>query len=521
MKYIFDSFVLDLDRGELRDGAAAVAVEPRAFGTLCYLVSNGERLVSKDELVEKIWDGRAVTDAAISTVIKGVRRALGDDGRAQKYIRTLHGRGFRFVGAAQARAEPAVVQAPAPAQDSPADTLGAQPTIAVLPFRLIGSAGAYGAISEAVPSELISSLSRLRWLRVIARGSTFRFRDHAPDIDTIRDTLGASYCLAGDIELFGPRLAISVELSDTRTGNVVWGERLTGKIDDVHMMRDEFANLVVSAMELHIPLHESEQARLRPPEALDAWSAYHLGLQHMYRFNRADNAYAASYFKRATELDPNFARAHAARSFTSFQSAFLRYGSDRAAHISDARRYAEKSIELDPMDPFGNFNFGRAHWLVGDTDAGQAWLERAMRLSPSFAQGYYAHAFADVMAGQGHSALDHVDKALSLSPLDPFLYAMQSAKGLANLHTGDLAQAAHWADQGARKPGAHHLIAAIAAAANQMAGREDVARYWVEQTLARRPDTSIKQFFTAFPFQDATVRQSLYDALRALGFQES
>lgn len=525
MRYVFDQFTLDLDRGELRDGGGVVPVEPRAFAMIAYLIEHSDRLVGKDEIIEKLWDGRIVSDAAISTVLKTARKVLGDSGTEQKYIRTLHGRGFRFVGSTILAAErPAqVVDEPMAAvlgADQP-DMVGKRPTVAVLPFTLLGPADHHATIADAIPGELIASLSRLRWLKVIARGSSFRFRNGGQGLDEIGALLGANYVLTGDVELLEDRLAIGIELADSGSGEVIWGERLSGRIDDVHTMREEIVILVTSVLELHIPQHEAEQARLRSPDSLDAWSCFHLGIQHMYRFNRTDNQLAAGYFARATVLDPHFARAHAARSFTSFQSAFLRYGADRETDVADARRHAERSVELDPMDPFGNFTVGRAHWLRGDPDAGQAWLERAMSLSPSFAQGHYAHGWASVMTGQGDAAIGTLSKAITLSPLDPFLYAMQSAKGLALVLTGDLEDAAHWADQGARKPGAHYLICAIAAAVAELSGKTAEALYWAEQTRTRREDASIAQFFTAFPFRDEWIRNDLRRALTTLGFPEN
>lgn len=528
MRYSFDAFTLDLGCGELRKGDIGVSVEPRAFALLSYLVEHRDRLITKDELVETLWDGRVVSDAAVSTVVKSARRAIDDDGTAQKYIRTLHGRRFRFVGEAKTIAgssyEPSAEvreSTPEPATGTDAGSTGQKPTLAILPFKQIGSSEPYAAIADAVPGELISSLSRLRWLKVIARGSSFRFRDADVDAAAIHASLGANYCLSGDVEVFGRNLAITVELSDTRNDRVVWGERLSGKLDDVHQMRTDIVSLVTSALELHIPLNEAELARLRMPESLDAWSVFHIGLQHMYRFNQTYNEKAASLFERATLLDPNFARAFAARSFTSFQAAFLRYNHDRSTHIENARRFAERSVELDPIDPFGNFNYGRAHWLRGDPAAGQAWLERAISLSPSFAQGIYAHSWASVMGGDGETGLLQVERAIALSPLDPFLYAMQSITGLAYLHVGNLEQAAYWTEQGARKPGAHYLISAISAAVHKIAGHDEKAKYWARNCLTRRPDASIGKFFAAFPFENSTIRESLSDALGQLGFQDS
>lgn len=188
------------------------------------------------------------------------------------------------------------------------------------------------------------------------------------------------------------RLAVTVELADTRSHAVIWSDRFSGGIGDIHQIRTGISDQVISALELHIPLNEARRARLQPPETLDAWDIYHLGLQHMYRFNRADNLQAALHFEHASRLDPNFARAYAARSFTSFQSAFLKYAPDRAREVENARRFAESCLELDPLDPFGNFTLGRAHWLQGDPEAGLPWIDRAISLSPNFAQGFYAHA---------------------------------------------------------------------------------------------------------------------------------
>jgi DNA-binding winged helix-turn-helix (wHTH) protein/tetratricopeptide (TPR) repeat protein len=524
MKFEFEDFSLDLALGQLSRADEDVQVEPRVFALLSYLVENSSRLVTKDELVQQIWEGRIVSDAALSTLIKSARRVLDDDGQNQRLIRTVHGRGFRFVGAlSQSISAEARKQEAAPLVAEPAEPAreGGRPSIAVLPFRRVGQTDTWGAMADAVPAELISSLSRLRWLRVLARGSTFRFRDQIPDLDQVRTTLGAAYCLTGDVEIFGPNLTIAVELSDTRNGQIVWGERSSGKIEDVHQIRGDIIRLVTSEMELHVSLNEAEHARLRPPESLDAWDLYHIGLRHMYRFNAKDNEIAADYFSKATRLDPNFARAFAARSFTSFQFAFVNYKSNRAAEIENARRFAEKCLEIDPMDPFGNFNLGRSYWLRGEHEAGQGFVARSVGLSPSFAHGMYANAFSDLIAGRGDQAIAKLDEAIILSPLDPFLYAMQSAKGFSLLHNGDLEQACDWLETGSRQPGAHYLVTFITAAASFVAGNTDQAHYWAERTLQLRPSASIRQFFEAYPLQDQQVRDEIHKALQQLGFPEN
>lgn len=521
MIFTFDNFKLDIACCELRRGEDTVPIEPRAFSLLSLLVEHGERLVTREEIIDTVWDGRIVSDAAISTAVKSARKALGDDGARQQYIRTVHGRGFRFVGHARialapsgdlelARTAPAAAVAGSPGAD--------RPSIAILPFGLLGQSENFNAIADAIPAELISSLSRLRWLRVVARGSTFRFRDREPDFATLRDSLRASYCLSGVVEIFGKNLAVEVELVDTLSGAVIWSERFPTRLDNVHEIRSRIVSEVIAALELHIPLNEANRARLRAPEDLGAWGEYHIGLQHMYRFNRTDNAIAAGRFERATALDPHFARAWAARSFTSFQEAFLKYSGDTERARTDALRFAEKGLELDPMDPFANFNLARTFWLQGNPDGGLEMLDRAVRLSPNFAHGLYARAWTDVMAGRGAASRSAVTEAMELSPLDPFMYAMQATVGLSHLVEGDYEQAARWAEKGARAPGAHYLIGAIAVAAHQLNRDSERATFWRDNVKARRGDASIDHFFTAFPFSDGAVRARLEKALKQHGF---
>ena len=440
MIYRCGPFELDIAKVELRAGGAVRSVEPQVFALLVLLVENRERLVSKDEIVDKVWDGRIISEAAIASRIKSARQALGDDGTAQRFIKTIHGKGFRFVGTVTVAAPvPAVTggsgveEAPGAGQAAGEDT---RPSIAVLPFRLIGDAGPYAAIAEALPHELIAELSRLRWLFVTARGSSFRLGAMVTDAGEVGRLLGVRYCLTGTVEVTAGQVSATVELVDTRDGSVVWAEHFAAAIDAVHRVRGEIRSRILTELEIRIPLHEAARARLTVSENLDAWSAYHLGLQHMYRFNRTDNAAARVLFQRAVTLDPGFARAHAGLSFLHFQTAFLRHTDDLAGEITAARQCAERGLELDAMDPFVNFTMGRSFWLAGDLDSGRIWLDRAVAISPNYAQGIYACAWTAALAGDGEEGRRLVDVAMRLSPLDPLYYAMVGTRALAHLASG-------------------------------------------------------------------------------------
>ena len=521
--YRFGPFELDLARGELRADGEVRPLEPQVFALLVLLVENRERLVSKDEIVETVWEGRVVSDAAVASRVKSARQALGDDGKAQRFIKTAHGRGFRFVAAVEV-APPAAVVAPTAGDrgdhegGAPFTDQGSRPSIAVLPLRLVGDPGPYAAIADGLPDELIAELSRLRWLFVTARGSSFRPRLADLDVGEIGRLLGVRYCLSGTVEITGSRLTIAVELIDTRDGGVVWADRFAGAIDDVHTIRAEIRSRVLTELEIRIPLHEAALARLTGTENLDAWAAYHLGLQHMFRFNREDNAAATALFERAVALDRGFARAHAGLSFLHFQTAFLRHTDDLSGEIALARRCAERGLELDHLDPFVNFTMGRCFWLVGDLDSSLPWLERATSISPNYAQGIYARAWTESLSGRGVEGREHVDLAMRLSPLDPLYYGMLGTRAFAHLALGEDSAAAEWAERAAVAPGAHVLIAMIAVAAQALGGDADRAASWAANVRGRDPVLGRADFFRSFPMKSEVMRARVADALARFGF---
>lgn len=527
MIYAFDQFELDLATVELRADGRTVNLEPQVFALLALLVANSERLVSKDEIIEKVWDGRLVTDAAVASRIKTARQALGDDGKSQRFIRTIHGQGYRFVGKARAlRAASASLPSSTDATSTEpalADMVSrldrlSRPSLAVLPFRYVTGDERYAALASALPDELITDLARLRWLLVTARGSSFRLRAPEADFGDIGRLLGVRYCLSGTVEVSGDRLVILVDLVDTSDGAIIWADRFSGRIDDVHAMREQIRSQVLIALEIRIPLHEASLARLAPVENLDAWSAYHLGLQHLYRFNRLDNSAATDLFQRAAGMDATFARAQAALSFAHFQSAFMHYTDDVAGAIGQARRFAERGLELDPLDPFVNFTMGRTYWLDGDLETSVSWLERATDISPHYAHGIYARGWTEALSGKAIDARAHVDLAMRLSPLDPLYYAMLGTRALTHMAGNEDAQAAYWAERGARSPGAHVLIAMIAAAAHTLAGDASRAAFWAEN-VRRRNDTLTREvFFQSFPMKVAAMRARVDRALMQAGF---
>ncbi len=516
MAWIFGDFRLDPERFELSCGAELVRLEPQVLALLCLLVRHHDRMVTKDEIVEKIWNGQSVSDASISSRIRSARQAVGDDGHHQTTIRTVHGRGFRFVAevAETAPAQAAKATAP-PEKNSP---LTGRPSIAILPFRPLAMTPELAILADAIPYEIIQALSRLRWLAVIARGSSFRFRKPDPDLELVATALGARYVLSGIIEANVSRLAVTLELSDASTNEVIWGDRINAPLDAIDDLRSRVVEHLVTALDVYIPLNEARSSQMAALETLDAWANYHLGLQHLYRFTTNDNQRAKGLFERAVMLDPHFARAHAGLSFTSFLEAFLHLGPHLKEATRAARHHAERGLELDSLDPFANFTMGRSHWLTDDLDGAAEWLARATTLNPNYAQGFYSSAMTSMLTGNLAATEVGLDTALQLSPLDPLLYGMHGVRSQMFIQSGDYAAAARWGDRAAATPGAHYLIAMIAMVANGLAGRHDTAARWRQTVRQRKPDASAAHYFASFPTRDIVSRSLIADELCRHGF---
>jgi TolB-like protein len=513
MIYAFEDYRLNLGARELRRGNAVVPVEPQVFDLLHLLIESRARVVRRDEIVERIWKGRIVSDAAISSRVKSARQAIGDDGERQRLIRTHHGVGFRFVGDVSEAAVAAVSSLAQPVFQG--DMAPSRPSIAVLPFHLVGIAGPHAPVAEALPHDLIVELSRLRWLFVIARGSSFQFRGSGAAIERVRTALNVRYCLSGVVEIALDRMTVTVELCDTDDKGIVWSECYETGVGAVHEVRAQIARAVVNALELQIPANEARRA-LKSPENLDAWSAYHLGLHHLYQFNREGTGRAAALFEEAIAKEPGFARAYAGLSFAHFESGFLGFAGDVSQAAALAHRYAEQSLEHEPLDPFGNLVMGRAAILRGDVEGSVPWLDRANELSPSYAQGKYSRAWAGTMLGEGVDGRALVDAALQLSPLDPLLYGMLGVRAFSHMALDQPEEAALWAERAARAPRAHPLIDLIAAVAHGLNGDDVRAEAWARSALVRRPDLTGADFLKAFPFQDPITRQRISATLARL-----
>jgi TolB-like protein len=227
LRYLFEEYAFDTDRRELHRGADVVSVAPQVFDLLDYLIRNRERVVSKDDLINAIWNGRSVSDAALTTRLNAVRSAIGDSGDEQRLIKTLPRKGFRFVGQVREAQGPAGAAATDNPTEPPKPALALpdKPSIAVLPFQNMSDDPGQDYFADGMVDDIITALSRFKLLFVIARNSSFTYKGKAVDIKQVGRELGVRYVLEGSVRKAAGKVRISGQLIDATTGAHLWAER--------------------------------------------------------------------------------------------------------------------------------------------------------------------------------------------------------------------------------------------------------------------------------------------------------
>jgi DNA-binding SARP family transcriptional activator len=361
-----------------------------------------------------------------------------------------------------------------------------------------------GGLADGLTHDIITRLAKLRDLFVIARGSVFALAERGVGPEEAGRRLNVDFAASGTVRRSEGRITVEVELVEVRTARILWAEAFHRKLDDTFEVLDEIGNSIVSSISSEIETVERNRAILKAPNSLNAWEAYHRGLWHMYRFTQSENALAQHFFARAVELDPTFARAYSGLSFTHWQNAFQRWG-DRASESDRAFEAAGHSLLVDDHNPAAHWAMGRALWLRGRQDESLCELQRAVDLSPNFALGHYSLSFVHCQSGDPGLAIKASDHSRNLSPFDPLLFGMLSARAMALVRLGAFDEAADWALKAAARPNAHQIILAIAAHCLALAGRLDEGRALAASIHTTLPQYSTADFLGAFQFAPDTA----------------
>jgi len=371
LRYCFEEFAFDIDRRELHRGAEVVSITPQVFDLLEYLIRNRERVVSKDELINAVWNGRIVSDAALTTRLNAVRAAIGDTGEEQRLIKTLPRKGFRFVGQVRETPESALA-------------LPDKPSIAVLPFENMSGDPEQEYFADGMVEEIISALSRFKWLFVIARNSCFTFKGKAADVREVGRRLGVRYVLEGSVRKSAGKVRIAGQLIDAVTGAHLWADRFERDLTDVFALQDEVTAAVVSAIQPKLLQTEIAMATRRRPENLTAYDFYLRATQQFYLMTREGLAEAIRLAHRALELDPRFGLVAALAGACHMDNVALGYAIDRQFERKEAVRLLRLALSLDDSDPETlAFACVTLAFLTGDFQSSIEMADRAVALNPN------------------------------------------------------------------------------------------------------------------------------------------
>jgi adenylate cyclase len=524
MRFLFEDFELDVARRELRRSGRAVAVEPQVLDLLMYLIEHRERVVGKDELHDSIWKGRIVSESTLSSRVNAVRRALADSGQAQRLVRTVARKGFRFVAEVKAVGQPAAAGSPVasgPAVDgTPADGGGRpvparlevlippdKPSIAVLPFQNMSGDPAQEYFADGVVESITAGLSRVRDFFVIARNSAFVYKGQSAMAQDIGRKLGVAYLLEGSVQRDAARIRVTVQLVETAHGAHLWAEKFDGAPDDIFDLQDRIAAQVAGALQPSIRQAEITRSRHKRPQELGAYDYTMRAMSHVWLLDADSAGRGLDLLDRALEIDADYPLALALSAWCWAQRAVYNWVDDVAAAQSRALALADRSVGQSTDDPLVLAVLGTVHTLARNFGVARVMLERAIAIDPNAAWALSRSGWLEVYTDRPDEARSAFEKAIRLSPLDPMNFnnfvGLASARQVAR---DDKGAAALFQRALQERPNALWIHRNLAPALLG-AGRLDEARASRDILLATYPRFSIRQYKDAMVFSPAVLER--------------
>jgi adenylate cyclase len=323
-----------------------------------------------------------------------------------------------------------------------------KPSIAVLPFQNLSGDPEQEYFADGMVEDIISGLSRIGWLFVIARNSSFTYKGKTVDVKQVGRELGVRYVLEGSVRKAGSRVRITGQLVDATTGGHIWVDRFDGALEDVFDLQDRVTASVVGAIEPRLQRAEIERAGRKPTESLDAYDYFLRGTARLHLFARDSLLEARRLYQRATELDPNYASAYGMAAWCILRDRLNGWLADPEREIADGVRLARRAAAVGKDDPTALWSSGHClGYLAGEVETGAAHIERALALNPNLAAAWSASGWMRIFLGEPSEAIERFERSMRLSPLDPLAYSAYAGMGAAHLFAGRYDEAASWAQK--------------------------------------------------------------------------
>ena len=556
MPFLFEDYRLDADRRELKRGSELIPVGPKVFDLLLFLVRNREQVVTRDDLLKAVWEGRIVSESTLTSHVNAVRKAIGDTGKEQRLIRTVSRRGLRFVGEITEEELPARSPGTDPATDvgvqrvkniqeeirtfeveGPTETREAapflaaesrppvpdRPSIAVLPFQNMSGDVEQEYFADGMAEDIITALSRFKALFVIARNSSFTYKARAADVKQVGRELGVRYVLEGSVRKVSNRVRITGQLVDAATGAHIWADRFDGELGDIFDLQDRVTESVVGAIAPAVEKAEIERAKRKPTTSLDAYALYLRGLARLHRFgNRQANDEALHLFNRAIELDPEFAAAYGRAALCYLIARINGWLPDAANAIAEVKKLTQRAVELGKDDAIALSAGGNAlAFVVGDLGVGAGLVDRALALNSNLAEAWHFGGWVKVWLGEPESAIERFARAIRVSPLDPWLMGMRAGTAYAHFFSDRYDEATSWAALALQCSPDYRPGLRITAASNAMAGRPEQAQKAVARLRELSPTLRLSNLRDVLgPYRRAEDIARYEEGLRQAGLPE-
>jgi adenylate cyclase len=515
--YSFENYTLDTDRRELRRGIHLVAVEPQVFDLLHFLIRHRDRVVTRDNILDAVWNGRTVSESALAVRINAARLAISDNGQQQRLIRTLPRKGLRFIG--NVREHDA---SPAPEAESTVKppTRPDVPSIAVLPFTNMSDDAGQEYFADGISEDIITALSQFRSLFVIARNSTFTYRGRAVDVKEVARELGVRYVLEGSVRKAYRRVRVTAQLVDAESSIHVWGERYDRPLQDIFAVQDEITYAVSTAIAPAVAEAERHRALRRSPDKQDTWSAYQRGQWHLSRATPEDNKAAQQCFADAIALDANFSGGYTGLALAQMQESGLFATRPVAEARISIKALALRAVANDESDAEAHACLSWALNFDADYDGALAEAQRALTISPNSASAHRALGTTLIFAGKPREGLAALETTIRLDPRDPLLAWHLNRMAIGHYFAHNYEAAVETARRVVRLYPDFPLIYRWLAAALGQIGRTEEARHALDKAIAVCGGGSFDMYVRQrVPWHRAEDYEHMLDGLHKAGWQ--
>ena len=396
-----------------------------------------------------------------------------------------------------------------------------RPSIAVLPFQNMSGDPEQDYFCDGMVEDIITGLSRIKWLFVIARNSSFTYKGRSVDVRQVGRDLGVRYVLEGSVRKAGARVRITGQLVNALTGAHVWADRFDGELADIFDLQDQVTSKVVGAIAPKLEQAEIERSKRKPTESLDAYDYFLRGMAAFYQFTRPGNEEALVLFSRAIELDPDFAAAYGMAARCYMQRKGFGWVTDRDREIAETARMARRAADLGRDDAVALCTAGFALAIVlGALDEGAALIDNGLALNPNLGWAWHFSALAKAFLGQPEIAIEHAARAIRYSPQDPQMFGMQTAAALGHFVAGRYVEALSSAETAVREQPNFFMGQCVAAACGALAGKLPQAEKAMAQVRRLNPALRISNLRDSLPFGRQEDFDRWVEGLRKAGLPE-